>query len=212
MEEERVRGIFPDTRSYDKIQYGNATNLSYASPHRRTEAMLRLLSIAVKDKRLPVIDICGGLGSASIVLGLSRRFSKLTSIELDETRYGYLKNNLGIYLDRDRYNTINANFIDWYKAATVPKSVFFIALPWGGSGYREDTKITESYSIKDGAGKQYNAIDIIELIKDNAHYIIVECPVQLGSFIEDNYYKEFIMHILIIKTVKFIIMTPKKFA
>lgn len=213
MDEERARSIFPDTKDYKKLQYGNRTNLSYASPHWRTKKALKLLSCALdeRDPPRPVIDVCGGLGSASACLGMSKRFSKLTSIELDDERYGYLVNNLGLYLHKDRYETIHTNFIDWYRKTKVPKSVFFVALPWGGEGYRTDDAITETYSISDSAGKKYNAIGLIELIKDNAYYIIVECPVQLGSFIEDNYYREFIMYGLIIKTVKFVILIPKKF-
>ena len=80
-----------------------------------------------------IVDATGGAGCDT--LAFSKCFSSVVSIEIDPTKYEYIKNNVDIYNCKN-VHVINGNSID-----IIPKiqhvDIIYVDPPWGGKVYKE---------------------------------------------------------------------------
>lgn len=83
-------------------------------------------------KECTIIDATGGAGGDTI--SFSNFFGSVISIELDTTKYEYLKNNTEIY-ECKNVHIINGNSVE-----VIPKipnvDIIYVDPPWGGKDYK----------------------------------------------------------------------------
>lgn len=91
-----------------------------------------ILSNSDYSNNISIIDSTAGIGGNTI--NFSKYFSKVYAIEINNTHYNVLNNNI-VSLNIKNIETYNNNFlhiIDNFKN----NSIFFIDPPWGGKNYK----------------------------------------------------------------------------
>jgi 16S rRNA G966 N2-methylase RsmD len=86
---------------------------------------------------LIITDSTAGVGGNSI--SFSKKFKSVNSIEIDDKRFSFLKNNINFY------NISNVNLIktDYLKIIeNLIQDIVFIDPPWGGRSYKKKERLT----------------------------------------------------------------------
>ena len=128
----------------------------------------------LNDKKIikkEIIDGTAGIGGNTI--NFSRHFSKVYAIEINNTHYNVLKNNLEalsiknviLYLD---------NFLNVLDNLKNICNVFFLDPPWGGKTYKN----FKYFNLKIGKLPVYNVINILH--EKNFKYVILKAPYNLN--------------------------------
>lgn len=85
---------------------------------------------------LIITDATAGVGGNT--LSFAKKFKNVNAIEISESRYKYLCNNLNIYNIKN-VNTYNCNCLD--ILTDLNHDIIFIDPPWGGKIYKNFTKL-----------------------------------------------------------------------
>ena len=101
-----------------------------------------LNKINIDINNISITDATAGVGGNTLSFGMN--FKTVNAIELDDTRYEYLINNINIY-DLQNINTYNDDCMTILPKLTH-QNVVFIDPPWGGKDYKNYKKLKLSLS------------------------------------------------------------------
>jgi len=124
----------------------------------------------IKLNNLNIIDSTAGIGGNTI--NFSKYFSKVYAIEINNTHYNVLNNNLDS-LNIKNVETYNDNFlniIDKFKS----NDIFFIDPPWGGKNYKN----FKFFNLKIGKLPIYLIIN--NLYDKKYKYVVLKAPYNLN--------------------------------
>ena len=79
---------------------------------------------------LTITDATAGIGGNTI--SFCKEFKLVNAIEINKTRFEYLKNNLKIY-NLTNFNVINGDMMT--SVPNIKQDIVFVDPPWGGKGY-----------------------------------------------------------------------------
>ena len=127
-----------------------------------------------------ITDATAGVGGNT--LSFARRFNKVHAIEINEIRYNYLINNIGVYKLNNVvcYNKSCINLIN-----TIDSNIVFFDPPWGGKDYKKQIEL-ELYISEVPLTKIVN--DLI-LSKSNVMQFIVGIKIP-KNFALEKFYNE----------------------
>ena len=91
-----------------------------------------------KNKEITIVDATACVGGDTIPF--CDHFGKVIPIEIDPERYENLVHNINVYGFKNAY-PINDNCLAVIKDIQVPIDVIYLDLPWGGSDYKEKSKM-----------------------------------------------------------------------
>jgi len=138
----------------------------------------------INKENVIITDCTGGVGGDTIQF--SQHFNFVYSIEIDQTRFDYLKNNLIVYGSKN-VKIFNDDFLNILPI--IPDHhVIFIDPPWGGSEYKKIKNIRLKISNK------YELEDLCETIMFNN---IKKNPLFICLKLPKNYDIEYMYHKLI---------------
>lgn len=87
--------------------------------------------------KLTITDSTAGIGGNSI--SFSKKFKCVNSIEIDNKRFLFLKNNINFY-NITNVNLINTDYLKIIE--NLIQDIVFIDPPWGGRSYKKKEKLT----------------------------------------------------------------------
>lgn len=140
----KITRIFPqlkNSNNYLKLKIDDES-LSYITIREIADSTSKiichhLIKYNLNPQKIKIIDYTAGVGGN--ILSFSKYFNKVYGIEIDKTRYEYLKNNVEIY-ECDNVECINDSSINFNneKLAEINPNVIFIDPPWGGFSYKDN--------------------------------------------------------------------------
>ena len=143
--------FFPSIPNLDYSLIKITTEGKYSiSDNESSAKLIELIQKYFKSNDLIITDGTGNNGSDTIALGL--KFKTINSIELDDTNYEALKNNVGVY-GLSNINLYKGNSLDFFKNNT--QDVIYIDAPWGGTNYKENERM-DLYLGDKNLGQIYN--------------------------------------------------------
>ena len=123
---------FPNNN--DKIKIDEVGKYSISKPH-LTKQLIKL----IKQKVGANISITDGTASVGgDTLAFSEAFNTVNSVELDKTRFEYLKHNMNIF-NRTNITFYNDSYLNVYK--NLKQDVIYLDPPWGGLDYKNSEKL-----------------------------------------------------------------------
>lgn len=148
--------LFPST-IYSKIQYDKEGLYSITHYLDADKISELLLNNFINKSNLSILDGTGGLGGNTI--SFSKYFNKVTSIEINETRFNMLTNNIKLY------NIINVTVklgdsIEYLLQNYNNYDIYFFDPPWGGPEYKKNKNIKLKMN-------NYYLSDIAKIISKN---------------------------------------------
>jgi len=114
----------------DKILIDEVGKYSISKPEKAN------LIVDIIYKIMGTTDITITDGTACIggdTLAFSNKFKLVNSIEMDKTRYEYLKHNMAIF-GRTNISFYNDSYLNLFK--TIKQDVIYLDPPWGGPDYK----------------------------------------------------------------------------
>jgi 16S rRNA G966 N2-methylase RsmD len=115
------------------------------------------------DKNSIITDSTSGIGGNTFFF--CNDFSFVNAVEKDANVINTLSGNLKEFNNKQ---IIHANYLDVMK--NLNQDIIFIDPPWGGRGYREQSKV-------DLYLDNTNIYDIIESLYNNANIICLKAPI-----------------------------------
>lgn len=100
----------------------------------------------------------------------SKFFEKVQAIEIDNTKFNYLKHNINC-LDIKNVEVFNDDLLN--KINDLEQDMIFIDPPWGGPNYKEHIYINLYLS-------GFDISNICELIKNKTKYIALKVPINFN--------------------------------
>lgn len=136
-----------DPKVYDKIKI-DQESLMYVTNYKDASSIADILSVHIRKFKQPkeslVVDATGGIGGDTIAF--SKRFMNVISIEKDDTRYDFLKNNISAF-ELKNVVDIHGNSLD-----IIPKigniDIIYIDPPWGGKNYKDKETLRLNFGDK----------------------------------------------------------------
>lgn len=133
---EKIFPYTPDKSQFSKlkIDYDFITHVTSPLDAKKICAIINKHITPYKNaSESMIVDATGGAGCDT--LAFSKCFNSVVCIEIDTTKYEYIKNNIDIYNCKN-VHIINGNSID-----IIPKiqhvDVIYVDPPWGGKSYKE---------------------------------------------------------------------------
>jgi 16S rRNA G966 N2-methylase RsmD len=138
-------------------------------------------------KDITITDATAGIGGNTI--SFMSNYGKVNAVEINETRFNYLKNNVNLYFTRDNLNVefFNQDYLEIYKK--LEQDIIFFDPPWGGKDYKSNDNINLFLSNN-------NIISICNDLKDYTNLIVIKVPknFNIKKFISDVNYKFLHIH------------------
>ena len=188
-----LKKIFPEpvTGVYTDLDIDNEGLYSITHPFDADIISHNIIEI-LGSNELNILDMTAGCGGNMI--SFIKYFTHTTGIEINETRYKILENNMKLY-NKTNYNIILGNSIDYIN---TQYDVFYIDPPWGGPDYKKNKQLCIKLSDID-------IYDIILLIPKKS-LIILKLPFNYNiNLFKDHIIKQIKMNnilILFISIVK----------
>jgi 16S rRNA G966 N2-methylase RsmD len=129
---------FPDYKNVDKSKL-HMTNVGVysVSGKKAAELLAKIININMKNqKKITVTDGTGNVGSDTLMLAIY--FDKVNSIELNETNYKALKNNVDVYGFKN-VSVYNGDMLQIIE--NLNQDVIYVDPPWGGPDYKKHTQL-----------------------------------------------------------------------
>jgi 16S rRNA G966 N2-methylase RsmD len=114
----------------DKILIDEVGKYSISKPD-KANLIADIIIKTMNTTNLTITDGTACIGGDT--LAFSQKFSHVNSIELDKTRYEYLKHNMGIF-GRTNISFYNDSYLNLYS--TLKQDVIYLDPPWGGPEYK----------------------------------------------------------------------------
>lgn len=118
-----------------------------------------------------IVDGTAGIGGNTI--NFARYFSKVYSIEINNTHYDVLNNNIDALLLTNVETYLN-NFLNIIDKFSKKSNIFFLDPPWGGNSYKN----YKYFNLKIGKLQLYTVLNI--LYENNYKYVILKAPFNLN--------------------------------
>ena len=138
-------------------------------------------------KDITITDATAGIGGNTI--SFMSNYGKVNAVEINETRFNYLKNNVNLYFTRDNLNVefFNQDYLEIYKK--LEQDIIFFDPPWGGKDYKSNDNINLFLSNN-------NIISICNDLKDYTNLIVIKVPknFNIKKFTSDVNYKFLHIH------------------
>lgn len=138
-------------------------------------------------KDITITDATAGIGGNTI--SFMSNYGKVNAVEINKTRFNYLKNNVNLYFTPNNLNVefINHDYLQIYK--NLEQDIIFFDPPWGGKDYKSNDNINLFLSNK-------NIISICNDLKDYTNLIVIKVPknFNIKKFISDVNYKFLHIH------------------
>lgn len=129
-----IEKLFPIINDYSKIQHDTEGLWSITLPG-DANIISKIIFNTLNSNDIVIFDGTAGLGGNTI--SFSKHFRNVISVELDPSRFNFLKNNLALYnsnnillINDDCTNHLNLNC-----------DTYFFDPPWGGPDYKNYLKI-----------------------------------------------------------------------
>jgi len=135
----RVFPYLKDNKDYNKLQIDDES-FNFITIREISVLITKIIcKYLIQNKINPlkahILDSTAGVGGNT--LSFLNNFKRVTAIEICNTRYSYLVNNINIYKYK---NAIchNIDFCEYYKNNNLMEDfdVMFMDPPWGGIGYK----------------------------------------------------------------------------
>lgn len=139
----RLDNLFPkprDKADYDKLKIDDES-VSYISTHNVAQQITDIVAfhldkLLISSKRAVVTDATAGVGGNTI--SFAKYFNRVNAIEMDQLRYEYLVNNIGVYRLRN-VTTFNGDCLKFLY--NLDHNAVFLDPPWGGKDYKAHQKL-----------------------------------------------------------------------
>jgi hypothetical protein len=142
--------FFPSNN--DKILIDEVGKYSISLPE-KSKIITNLISKYLNNKiDIVITDAMACIGGDTLTF--AKTFTKVNAIEMDKTRYDYLKHNMNLF-NINNINYYNDDYLNIYDKLT--QDVIYIDPPWGGPEY----KSKKSVKIKLGEKKLEELCDNI---------------------------------------------------
>ena len=185
-------------------------SIHYISIREDAEKISRIIENYLKKLKIEpnnaiITDATAGVGGNSISFGL--KFNKVYSIEIDEQREKYLKNNIDIY-DLQNIKTFNEDCTEVIDKID-DHNVIYMDPPWGGKFYKKHKKLRlkiGNLSVETLCNYIFNE----QMMKKTPEMIVMKLPINydlvylLDTIISKKIYFKKLKKMLII-----IIINPK---
>ena len=143
---------FPDIKNIDRTKIQITTEGIYSiSDNESTKKLIYLLLKYFKTNNIIITDATGNNGADTIAL--AHEFKKINSIELNETNFKALENNVKKVYNLNNVNLFNNDSLKMFKQ--LKQDVIYIDAPWGGINYKKNERI-ELYMNKKNIGEIFN--------------------------------------------------------
>jgi 16S rRNA G966 N2-methylase RsmD len=119
----------------DKILIDDVGKYSITLPD-KTKIITNLISKYLNSKDIIVTDAMACIGGDT--LSFSKEFKSVNAIELDKTRFEYLKHNMNLF-DCTNITFYNDDYLKLIN--TIKQDVIYIDPPWGGPDYKTKKNI-----------------------------------------------------------------------
>ena len=144
------------------------------SKYSDAEWITNIILSFLNDKKInkkEIVDGTAGIGGNTI--NFSKYFSKVYAVEINNTHYNVLKNNLDALSIKNVSVYLN-NFIDILDNLKNNSNIFFLDPPWGGKTYKN----FKYFNLKIGKLPIYTIINL--LYEKNFKYVILKAPYNLN--------------------------------
>jgi len=144
------------------------------SKYNDAEWITTIILSFLNDKKLikkEIVDGTAGIGGNTI--NFARHFSKVYAVEINNTHYNVLKNNLEVLSIKNVILYLD-NFLNILDNLKNNCNIFFFDPPWGGKTYRN----FKYFNLKIGKLPVYNVINILH--EKNFKYVILKAPYNLN--------------------------------
>ena len=184
-----LKSIFPENNNLNLIQSDDEGLFSVSSKN-----VSRFICNIIKKylrtsdyTNVVITDATAGIGGNTI--GFMNSYGQINSVEINTTRFNYLKNNINIYFKPDKQNVTfyNKDYLDIYK--NLKQDIIFFDPPWGGKDYKSTDNINLFLS-------NINIINICNDLKDFTNLIVLKVPknFNIKTFISEVNYKFLHIH------------------
>jgi 16S rRNA G966 N2-methylase RsmD len=198
--------IFPKNTNYNKLLIDNES-IYYISIREVADEISNIIlkNIGPYDsKDLIIVDATAGVGGNT--LSFANYFKSVISIEINDLRYEYLKNNIEVYGFRNIVS-INGDSIGIINDINNIDIIFFDP-PWGGSEYKKMDNIRLCISQ---ISLEEICCNLIKNVSGQIKMIVIKLPfnydiVYFCKYFDQNYvniYKLKKMMLIIIKNNKY---------
>lgn len=118
----------------------------------------------------PILDATACVGGNT--LSFCKFFKNVTAIELDEARYGYLRNNVELFgYNEHTVTLINCNCINFIRNLEnhVKYDIMFFDPPWGGPEYKNHRRIMLYL-------QEISMIHLLDIVRGKTQYCVIKVP------------------------------------
>jgi hypothetical protein len=120
----------------DKILIDDVGKYSITKPD-KTHIIIDIIIKTMQTDKLVITDGTACIGGDT--LAFSEKFTSVNSVELDKTRYEYLKHNMDIF-GRKNISFFNDSYLNIYSS--LKQDVIYLDPPWGGPEYKDKKYVT----------------------------------------------------------------------
>ncbi len=136
----RKKKLFPKIDDATKLQIDEVGEYSISTPN-EAKCITNIIKKRAKKAELDVNQLVITDGTAGVggnTISFAKNFKSVNAIEMDETRFTYLKGNLAAYslANVDFFQGDYISFVD-----VLEQDVIFLDPPWGGRDYKKLEKI-----------------------------------------------------------------------
>jgi hypothetical protein len=125
--------FFPSNN--DKILIDEVGKYSISLPE-KSKVITNLISKYIKTTDIIITDAMSCIGGDTLTF--TKTFQKVNAVEMDKTRFEYLKHNMSIF-NVTNIEFYNDDYLKLYK--TLKQDVIYIDPPWGGPEYKQKKSI-----------------------------------------------------------------------
>jgi len=187
-----LKTIFPENKKIELIQSDEEGLFSISSKN-VSKFICNIIKKYLRTtnyKNITITDATAGIGGNTICF--MKNYGKVNSVEINKTRFNYLKNNVNLYFNSDNSDNYNVNFInqDYLDICKILKQdIIFFDPPWGGKDYKNSDNICLFLSDK-------NIITLCNELKENTDLIVIKVPknFNIKKFISEINFKFLHIH------------------
>lgn len=157
----RVRGI-----DFERLML-TTESLYSVSKNNASTLLVKILKSFFRTNNITITDATANVGSDTIALALT--FRKVNAIELDETNFYALRNNvMDVYRLGPKVKLFRGNSIEILPK--LKQKVIYVDAPWGGKGYRQKRLLKLFLG-------DYEISDVCNMFKDKCRLFVFKVPV-----------------------------------
>lgn len=171
-----------------------------------TDIIMGYLSkLNINNTDAVITDATAGVGGNTISFGMY--FKSVNAIEMDTTRYEYLKNNVDVY-DLKNVNTINDDCTKVF-CELDNHDVIFVDPPWGGKSYKYHNNLKlqiSNVSLEMMCSHLFDS----NIMKKVPKMVVLKLPTNYDIYYLYNYLRDKIIYFHDLKKMYIIVILDKK--